>query len=188
MVLKIGLAGSTGDRTFIQSGSLKKPEFKKNGPKIGNRRFDHKNREPERLNRFWPRSTNHKTTSFWPHSHAAPLPHSHAAPLPHAACPLCLTLLAPLAHAGDPSTSRRLPPLAHAVTPLPHAGDLSTSRRLPLCLTPIATSVLLTGPVASHIPGSPPLPLAPRLLPLPRRLPSTPLPPVSLSFFLSLSH
>jgi hypothetical protein len=167
---RTGPAGSIGDRTFIWSNSLKKPEFKKNRPKTGNLRFDHKNRNPEWLNRFWPGSTNHKTTSFWPHSHAATLP--------HAACPLCLTPLASLPHAGDPSASRRLPRL-------PHADDSLSLMSSPI---QIATSVLLTRPVASHIPSSPPLSLSPRRLPLPRRLPSTPLPPVSLSFFLSLSH
>ena len=85
-----GTASSTGDRSSILSGSLKKLEFKKNRQKTENRRFDHKNHESERLNQFWPGSTNYKTTpfwsfffliltlsltylffSFWPHSHAA---------------------------------------------------------------------------------------------------------------------
>ena len=130
---RTGPAGSTGDRPFIRSGSLKKSEFKKNWSKTGNRRFDHKNREPERLNRFWSGSTNQKTTSFWPQSRR---------PSASRRGPLCLTPLAPLPRAGDPSASCRLPRL-------PHAGD-----SLPLVSVPspiqIATSVLLTGPVALH--------------------------------------
>jgi hypothetical protein len=47
-------AGLTGDRSSIRSDSLKKPKIKKNRSKTGNRRFDQKNRELERLNRFWP--------------------------------------------------------------------------------------------------------------------------------------
>uniref|UniRef100_A0A2N9IKD9 CCHC-type domain-containing protein n=1 Tax=Fagus sylvatica TaxID=28930 RepID=A0A2N9IKD9_FAGSY len=38
---------------------------KANRPKTGNRRFNRKNCEPERLNRFWPGSTNYKTVPFW---------------------------------------------------------------------------------------------------------------------------
>uniref|UniRef100_A0A2N9J255 Uncharacterized protein n=1 Tax=Fagus sylvatica TaxID=28930 RepID=A0A2N9J255_FAGSY len=92
--------------------------------------------------------------------------------------PLCLTPLAPLPRAGDPSASRRLPRL-------PHAGD-----SLPLVPVPspiqIATGAVSYPDRNQRSPhwtrGSPPLPLAPR------RLPSTPLPPISLSLFLSLSH
>ena len=59
-----GPAGSTGDRCLIRSGSLKKPKKWKNKLKTGNRRFNRQNREPERLNRFWPGSLNHKTHRF----------------------------------------------------------------------------------------------------------------------------
>ena len=72
---RTGPAGSTGDRSSIRSDSLKKSKFKKNRPKTGNRRFDHKNREPERLNWFWPGSTNHKTTPF---SLTVSVSHSHS--------------------------------------------------------------------------------------------------------------
>ena len=59
-----GSTNSTTNRCFIQFGSLKKPEIRKKWSKTGNRRFDHENREPEWLNRFWPGSTYSKTTLF----------------------------------------------------------------------------------------------------------------------------
>ena len=62
---RTGPAGSTMNRCCIQSGFMKKMKILKNRPKTRNRRFNHKNREPERLNRFWPGSTNYKTTPFW---------------------------------------------------------------------------------------------------------------------------
>ncbi len=71
---RTGPADSTRDRCPIQSGSLKKPENWKNGPKTENRRFNRKNRELERLNRFWPDSTNSKTAPFWPLFFPYPLP------------------------------------------------------------------------------------------------------------------
>jgi hypothetical protein len=60
-----GSTGSTGNRYLIRSGSLKKSEIWKKMTKTGNRWFNRKNREPKRLNRFWPSLTNFKTTPFW---------------------------------------------------------------------------------------------------------------------------
>jgi hypothetical protein len=97
---RTGPAGSTGNRYLIRSGSLKKSKIWKKRTKTGNRWFNRKNREPERLNRFWPGLTNFKTTPFWSiFSYPKPnlqlrfsliLP-SRRFPLPASSFPLTLT-------------------------------------------------------------------------------------------------
>ena len=101
-----------------------------------------------------------------------------------------LTPVTPLPHAGDPSASRRLPPL-------PHSGDslsLVPSRHWTHAVSSLVPSPNRNQRSPHRTRGFSHFPALHRCrLPLPRRLPSTPLPPVGfspprLSFFLSLSH
>jgi hypothetical protein len=159
-------------RFFEKTGKMK------NRSKTENRRFDRQNREPERLNRFWPGSPKSKTTPFCKKKFPLPLAltevafHFFPLPLCHTS-PLCLTpLLAPsasrrrcllqtaLSLSVTPSLSRsfRLC-LGHSVSVLVsplclgHSVSVwvtpSLSRSLRLCLG-LSKSVSVSHGLASH--------------------------------------